>query len=91
MAAAAPTAVVSGALAAGTDEHSDQQVYDEQPALPAHASDGVPYLIVTLDGQRFSGRVDLSGALPRVKTDGEIDYEVFWGDQALVRLDGGAV
>lgn len=90
-AAATSPIVVSGALAAGTDGSSDQQVYDEQLALPALAADGVPYLIVTPDGQRFSGRADSSGALPRIKTDGEIDYEVYWGDEALARLDGGAV
>lgn len=63
-------------------------IYDEQPELPRLVADGVPYLIVTEDGQQFSGRADVSGKLPRIVTDGEAEYVVYWGDEALARMEG---
>jgi len=69
------------------DYAKGQALYDEQPQLPARVADGVPYLIITPDGRKFSGKADSSGKLPRVSTDGEADYAVYWGDEALARME----
>ncbi len=47
---------------------------------------GLPWFAKTLSGQTHSGRLDQSGKLPRILTDAEEDYEVFWGDAAIVEL-----
>lgn len=86
----AAKAVAALALASGVrsirPDDSSLDPFDEQPQLPRLVSDGVPYLIITPDGQQLSGRADISGKLPRVVTDGEAEYEVFWGDEALSRM-----
>ncbi|QYF95210.1 PAAR domain-containing protein [Massilia sp. PAMC28688] len=69
-----------------TEEGGD--AYDEQPALPRLVAEGIPYLIVTASGMHLSGLTDVSGKLPRIPTDGEEEYEVFWGDEALARMEG---
>lgn len=71
------------APAAGDRETS----WDEQSVLPAQVADGIPYLIVTPDGRKLSGRADANGHLPRIATEGEADYAVYWGDEALARME----
>lgn len=83
----APTSDSSGNRAKSADHTEDQTLYNEQPQLPARVADGVPYLIITPDGQKLSGKVDASGKLPRVSTDAEADYTVYWGDEALARME----
>ena len=89
---AAAKAVAALAVAVGVrsvrPDVSSLDSYDEQPQLPRLVSDGVPYLIITPEGQQLSGRADITGKLPRVVTDGEAEYEVFWGDEALARMEG---
>lgn len=63
-------------------------LYDEQPRLVAPPIDGVPYFIETRDGRKFSGRAGPDGLLPRVSTEGEAEYHVYWGDEALHRAQG---
>lgn len=75
-----------GTHAKAADHVTGQDLYDEQPQLPVRVADGVPYLIITPDGQKLSGKVDASGKLPRISTDGEADYAVYWGDEALARM-----
>ena len=93
-AAGSSTAKAVAALAAASGVRSVRpddatlDPYDEQPQLPRLVSDGVPYLIITPEGEQLSGRADISGKLPRVVTDGEAEYEVFWGDEALARMEG---
>lgn len=65
-------------------------VYDEQPQLITPPIEGVPYFIETLDGRTFSGRAGPGGLLPRVTTEGEGEYHVYWGDEALYRTQGVA-
>ena len=36
----------------------------------------------------FPGRADAHGLLPRIDTDGEDEYTVYWGDEALAKMDG---
>ncbi|GGD96141.1 PAAR domain-containing protein [Caballeronia grimmiae] len=73
-----------GLAASATDNVS----FGEQ--IRANAShirlDGYPYLIEMADGRVFSGRVDSSGALPRMMTgDNADEYTVYWGEDALER------
>lgn len=86
-AASALAAAVTGVRLARPDD-SDSALYDEQSQLPGQVAEGVPYLIVAPDGQQFSGRADAAGKLPRVVTDGETEYAVYWGDEALARMEG---
>lgn len=92
-AAKAVVAKAVAALAAASSAQSNQPAaaslvpFDEQPLLPRLVSDGVPYLIITPEGKQLSGRADISGELPRVITHGEAEYEVFWGDEALARME----
>jgi uncharacterized Zn-binding protein involved in type VI secretion len=60
-------------------------IYDERPRLVAPLVAGLPYHIETPDGRVFSGRTGDDGLLPRVITEGEAEYAVFWGDEALSR------
>lgn len=64
--------------------------YDERPQLAAPPIDGVPYYIETLDGRTFSGRAGADGLLPRIDTHGEDEYTVYWGDEALTKVEAGA-
>jgi uncharacterized Zn-binding protein involved in type VI secretion len=59
--------------------------YDEQPRLVAPPIEGLPYCVETADGRIFSGRTGRDGLLPRVATEGEGEYHVYWGDEALHR------
>lgn len=60
--------------------------YDEQPRLVAPPIEGMPYFIVTAEGRTFSGRAGPGGLLPRIETQGEDDYTVLWGDEALAKI-----
>jgi len=60
--------------------------YDEQPRLIAPPIDGVHYLIETMDGRTFSGRTEANGLLPRIFTQAEEEYTVYWGDEALAKM-----
>lgn len=68
-----------------TEPASFAAIYDEQVrAIAARASlEGYPYYIETASGNVYSGRVDSRGLLPRISTDGENQYTVYWGDEAL--------
>ncbi|CAM2164114.1 hypothetical protein PSAC2689_120125 [Paraburkholderia sacchari] len=59
--------------------------YDEQIRLVGNSSAlvGYPYYIETESGETHSGNIDSGGLLPRVFTDGESSYWVYWGDEAL--------
>jgi uncharacterized Zn-binding protein involved in type VI secretion len=78
------TAVASGAgIASVVTSPYDEQVR----ATGRGASEGYPYFIETADGRTFSGRLENSGHLPRVYTDGTNEYHVYWGDDALARQE----
>ena len=64
--------------------------YDEQPRLIAQPIDGVPYYVKTLDGRTFAGRTGADGQLPRIGTYGEDEYVVYWGDEALAKMNEDA-
>lgn len=63
--------------------------YDERIRViaPMAAHVGYPYLIETVGGQRLSGRIDSSGLLPRIVTGYAAEYIIYWGDEALARID----
>lgn len=77
------------ALLAGNETKEQPKPYDEQTKLVAPPIEGVPYYIETNDGRTFSGRVGKDGLLPRINTDRADEYTVLWGDEALVKIDGG--
>ncbi len=65
--------------------------YDESVrAIGSGASTGYPYVIETPDGRIHSGQLDDSGYLPRIHTENEDEYIVYWGDEALARMNVGA-
>ncbi|WP_233872434.1 PAAR domain-containing protein [Paraburkholderia adhaesiva] len=70
-----------------TEPASSVAIYDEQVrAVATRASlEGYPYYIETASGDVYSGRVDSRGLLPRITTDGEDQYTVYWGDEALAQ------
>lgn len=59
--------------------------FDEQVRAVA-VSEGYPYFIEMADGRTFAGRIDSSGALPRIVTgESADDYTVHWGEDALAK------
>jgi len=73
----------AAAASTGASASHDEQTYLVSPHL-----EGVPYYIETSDGRTFSGSAPADGALPRVVTQGEEEYTVFWGDEALAKQAG---
>lgn len=67
------------------EPHEDH--YDERTQLVAPPIEGMPYYIETMDGRTFSGRVEADGLLPRINTYGEDEYTVYWGDDALEKIE----
>ena len=61
--------------------------YDEQPKLVAPPIEGLPWYVQTMDGRTFSGRTGHDGRLPRIDTYGEDEYVVYWGDDALIKIE----
>lgn len=70
------------------DDQTQEGRYDEQTKLNAPPIDGLPYYIETTDGRTFSGRTAADGLLPRIDTYGKDEYKVYWGDEALTKMDG---
>ena len=64
--------------------------YDERPQLVTPPIDGVPYYVETQDGRMFLGRAAADGLLPRIDTLGEDEYTLYWGDEALTKMDAEA-
>jgi uncharacterized Zn-binding protein involved in type VI secretion len=67
------------------EPHEDP--YDEQPQLLSHPIGGMPYYVETMDGRTFSGVAGEDGLLPRIATYGEDAYAVYWGDEALAKME----
>jgi uncharacterized Zn-binding protein involved in type VI secretion len=68
-----------------------EDAYDEQAQLTAEGNvtlAGLPYYIETTNGRTLSGRADALGLLPRVESPGADEYVVFWGDEALTKMNG---
>ncbi len=87
--------LASGALPPRTaaNEAATRQAtekFDEKPQLQDEAIEGIPYWIETKDGRMFSGRATVEGTLPRIETYGEEEYTVYWGDDALAKMEGAA-
>lgn len=82
----AATAGTAGDIAA-KGAHNRQD-YDEQTQLIATPIKGVPYFIEVVGGRTYSGTIGDDGRLPRVVTHGEDEYTVYWGDDALAKMNG---
>lgn len=65
-------------------------IYDEKTRLEVDGDTatlvGLPWFVRTPSGQTHSGRLNQSGELLRIVTDSEEEYEVFWGEDALVLM-----
>ena len=72
-------------IAVATAAAATSMAHDERAHLISPSLEGVPYYIETADGRVFSGRIPANGQLPRVTTQGEQAYTVYWGDEALAR------
>lgn len=79
---------VYGAAQLSGKHNGNTDPYDEQPHLLAETIEGVPYLIELKDGRRFPGRAARDGLLPRIETNGQEEYTVYWADEALARMNG---
>jgi uncharacterized protein (DUF2345 family) len=86
--AVAPEAVVEAAEPQEEYPEGVAEVFDEQAELVSPPIEGIPYHIETKDGRKFSGRVGADGRLPRISTEGEEAFDIFWGDEALARIEG---
>lgn len=49
---------------------------------------GLPVFIELDDGRTLSGYSGHDGLLPRIETDNESFYHVYWGDEALAKMEG---
>lgn len=49
----------------------------------------VPYFIETADGRTYAGTTGADGKLPRIRTEGEGSYTVYWFDEALAKMQEG--
>ncbi|MDH6169525.1 hypothetical protein M2282_004693 [Variovorax boronicumulans] len=61
--------------------------YDERVRLSHELIAGLPYYIEVSDGRKYSGRVDEDGHLPRIFTEFADTYKIYWGDEALARME----
>lgn len=89
-AAAAVASAAGSNETSGDSSTSQESEYDEQAHLNVAGSTvlaGLPYYIETSDGRKFSGRADERGLLPRIDTPDEDEYIVYWGDEALARME----
>jgi uncharacterized Zn-binding protein involved in type VI secretion len=67
---------------------SKNEQYDEQAKLVAdtHVT-GLPYFIALKNGGTLSGYLQEESEFPRIETEGPADYQVYWGDDALARME----
>lgn len=78
-------------LAKTKDPVLHEDAYDEQTQLVSPPIEGVPYYVETKDGRVFKGQTGADGLVPRIDTDGEDEYSVYWGDHALAKMEGAEV
>ena len=71
-----------------TGPERESGLFDEQAQLVAPPIEGVPYFIELEDGRTFSGRIGADGLLPRIETQKEEELIVYWGDEALAKMEG---
>ena len=73
--------------------HSSAPQYDEQVQLVSSSEPlaGLPIFIELHDGRTVSGYAGNDGHLPRIETDGAGFYHVYWGDEALAKMEGAEV
>jgi len=71
------------------DSKEPTKAYDEKVKLTSNANtmSGLPVFIVLNNGKTVSGYAGNDGNLPRVETEGEGFYEVYWGDEALEKME----
>jgi uncharacterized Zn-binding protein involved in type VI secretion len=62
--------------------------YDEQVKLEHQSAAGIPYYMEIPDGRTYSGRIGDDRHLPRIFTSAEDVYKIYWGDEALEKMNG---
>ncbi len=78
--------------AQGRSIPEDQQLvaeqFDERFRLQASGVEGVPYYAILPDGRSISGRFGADGLMPRIATLRADNLVIYWGDDALVMMEG---
>lgn len=69
---------------------SSAEIFDEQIATEFHFAEGMPYFIETDQGHVFKGIIDADGKLPRISTETEGSYQLFLGEEAIVKGENNA-
>lgn len=64
---------------------SNEAVFDEQIIAEFGFSEGMPYFIETSNGKTYEGTIGSDGKLPRVETEVEETYQLYLGDEALIK------
>lgn len=82
------TASASAIAAATAMQNIENFTYDEKVKLDHELISGVPYYIKVSDGRVYSGRIEDDKHLPRVATEKDDVYEVYFGDEALNKING---
>jgi uncharacterized Zn-binding protein involved in type VI secretion len=77
----------SAGIAPTENRDNTPHSFDEMVHLNHEMPDGIPYYIELLDGTTSLGHAGSTGRLPRIPTELSQDYKVFWGDEALAKID----
>lgn len=64
---------------------SNTEVFDEQLVAGFDFAEGIPYYIETATGQVHQGVIGSDGKLPRITTENANSYQVFLGEEAIVK------
>lgn len=87
--ASSGTGIASAASGAATvAQKNSAKQYDEMGQLEGEGNTdliGLPYFIEVFDGRTFDGRVGEDGKMPRIFTEIEDEFTVYWGDEALAK------
>lgn len=83
----ARAAPASAAIAAEVMRDIASYSYDEQAKLDHELIAGIPLYIEIPDGRTYSGRIDSGMHLPRIFTKSEGTYQIYWGDEALGKMN----
>lgn len=64
---------------------NNEKFFDEQVETQFNFAEGMPYFIETENGKTYQGTVGADGKLPRVKTETEGAYQIYLGEDAIIK------
>jgi len=64
---------------------NNEKFFDEQIETEFSFAEGMPYFIETENGKTYQGTVGADGKLPRVKTETEGAYQIYLGEDAIIK------